>query len=38
MLRVTVTDVGPREGLQNEPALLGRELPGRVYRAGPFPA
>ena len=30
-----ICDVGPGDGLQNE-EILGRELPGQVYRAGTF--
>ena len=57
-MRVALCDVGPGDGLQNEPEILGptvraeldklievaewlegvlgRQLPGRVYRAGGF--
>ncbi|HEY2936532.1 MAG TPA: hypothetical protein VGJ25_08020 [Gaiellaceae bacterium] len=48
-MKVTVRDVGPRDGLQNGDtdalvatsewleSVLGRRLEGYLYRAGPWP-
>jgi hypothetical protein len=41
-MSITICDVGPRDGLQNEPAILEPEgvlshaLDGQVFRAGAF--